>query len=167
MPLKERKGPSASLQDSEPPVGTRIGRVVAFEGGETCVDFEGNRAGPVPARVAAGIDDAALEAAAHEQREAVLLFTGGASAQPIVLALLRSVTPHLDTALSEPLPAGRKVARVDGRRVEIEGHEEVVLRCGKASLTLRRDGKVVLRGVNIVSQADQVHKVRGGKVQIN
>jgi len=26
---------------------------------------------------------------------------------------------------------------------------------------------VVLRGVHVVSQADQVHKVRGGKVQIN
>jgi len=43
----------------------------------------------------------------------------------------------------------------------------VVLRCGKASLTLRRDGKVLLRGVDVVSQADQVHKIRGGKVQIN
>jgi len=167
MPLKKSLRPPASLEGSEPPAGARIGRVVAFDGAEVRVDFEGNRAGPVPARVSAGIDDAALEAAAREQREAVLLFTGGASAQPVVLALLRSSTPHLDTALSEPLPAGRRLARVDGRRVEIEGHEEVVLRCGKASLTLRRDGKVVLRGVNVVSQADQVHKVRGGKVQIN
>jgi len=65
------------------------------------------------------------------------------------------------------LPEGAREARVDGRRVVVEGREEVTLRCGKASLTLRADGKVVLRGVNLVSQADQVHKIRGGKVQVN
>lgn len=164
MSARERKAQPVTLAASERPGGARLGRVVAFSAGEVRVDFEGNAGGPVVARVAAGLDDAALSAAAREHREAALLFAGG---QPIVLALLRSTTPQLDAALSAPLPAGQKTARVDGRRVEIEGAEEVVLRCGKASLTLRRDGKVELRGVNVVSQAQQVQRIRGGKVQIN
>ena len=166
MATRERKAQVLSLGATERDGLPRIGRVVAFADGVARVDFEGNRAGPLEARVAASIDDNALATAARERQEAVLLFAGKEE-RPVVLALLRSATPHLDTALSSPLPAGQKVARVDGRRVEIEGAEEVVLRCGRASLTLRRDGKVELRGVNVVNQAEQVQKIRGGKVQIN
>jgi len=40
----------------------------------------------------------------------------------------------------------RAEARVDGKRVVLEGNDEVVLKCGEASITLRRDGKIILRG---------------------
>lgn len=147
--------------------GPRVGRVVGFAAGAVTVELEGNARGPVAARVAAGLDDAALARAASERQEALLVFEEGDPARPVVLALLRSATPHLDAALAGPLPAARRVARVDGDRVELEGKEEVVLRCGKASLTLRRDGKVVLRGVHVVTHGDAVQRIRGGKVQIN
>lgn len=160
------KGDVLSLRRDERVQGARVGRVVAFERGEVHVQVDGSSA-PAVARVAAGIEDAALAEAARERREAVLLFEDGDLARPILVALLRSATPLVDALLAGPLPQAARLARIDGARVELEGREEVVLRCGKASLTLRRDGKVVLRGVNVVSQASQVHKVRGGKVQIN
>jgi len=147
--------------------GVRVGRVVAYQRGEVRVDFDGNRAGPVAARVTSALDDAALAHAAAERAEAVLLFERGDPARPIVVALLRSSTPLVDAVLAEGPPPKQLVARVDGKRVVIEGEDEVTLRCGKATLTLDRKGKVVLRGVNVVSQAEQIHKVRGGKVQIN
>jgi uncharacterized protein DUF6484 len=147
--------------------GARVGRVVSFERGELRVDFDGNSRGPLAARVSTALDDGALVAAARDRQEALLLFENGDAGRPVVVALLRSASPLVDALLAEPLPATRKVARVDGQRVELEGREEVVLRCGKASLTLRGDGKVVLRGVNVVTQAEQVQKIRGGKVQIN
>jgi hypothetical protein len=143
-----------------------VGRVASFAGGEVRVELPGP-AGPVPARVAASLDDAALAAAARDHQEAVLLLEDGDPSRPILVALLRSRTPLVDAILAEPPADAQRVARVDGKRVVVEGKEEVVLQCGRASLTLRRDGKVVLRGVNVVSQAEQVHKVRGGKVQIN
>jgi len=145
--------------------GARVGRVVEARSGDVKVALEGRE--PVSARVSAAIDDAALERAAHERQEALLLFEDGDPRRPVLVSLLRSRTPLIDAVLAGPLPGGEKVARVDGRRVEIDGREEVVLRCGKASLTLRRDGRVVLRGVNVVSQAEQAQKIRGGKVQIN
>jgi hypothetical protein len=146
--------------------GAVVGRVASFRGGEVRVELAGAPA-PAIARVAASLDDAALARAARERQEAVLLLEEGDPARPILVALLRSPTPLVDAILAGPLPDAEKVARVDGRRVVIEGKEEVVLQCGRASLTLRRDGRIVLHGVNVVSQADQVHKVRGGKVQIN
>lgn len=147
--------------------GPRVGVVVAAGAGAVTVDYAGNSRGPLPARISAAIDDAALEAAARDGQEALLFFDGGDPGKPVLTALLRSATPHLDALLSQPLPEAEKVAKVDGKRVLIEGREEVVLKCGKATLTLRRDGKVVLRGVNVTTQADGVHKVRGGKVEIN
>jgi hypothetical protein len=147
--------------------GACIGRVVSFEAGQVCVEFEGNMRGPLVARVSAAIDDVALAEAAREKQDVVLLFEGGSPTRPLLVGVLRSATPLVDASLAGPLPQGEKVARVDGRRVVIEGHEEVVLRCGKASLTLQRNGRVVLRGVNVISQAEEVQKIRGGKVQIN
>lgn len=164
------RGKKAEVVALEPAVrieGPRVGRVVAFTRGEVRVELDGNRRGPLACRVSAAIDDAALERAARERQEALLLFEGGDPARPVLVAVLRSATPMIDAVLAGPLPAAQKVARVDGRRVELEGREEVVLRCGKASLTLRADGKVVLRGVNVVTQADAVQKIRGGKVEIN
>ncbi len=144
--------------------GAVVGVVVAFERGEVMVSYEGSTAA---ARVLAQLDDDALRQAARERGEAVLLFEGGDPARPLLVGLLRSSTPLVDALLAGPLPVAPTVARVDGKRVVIEGKEEVLLQCGKASLTLRRDGKVVLRGVNLVTQADQIHKIRGGKVQVN
>jgi hypothetical protein len=167
---KGKKAEVVRLERPERPermVGARVGRVVSARGGEVKVEVEGMTRGPTVARLSAAVDDAALAAAARERQEALLLFEEGDPGRPVLVALLRSATPLLDAVLAAPLAQARTTARVDGQRVEIEGREEVVLRCGKASITLRRDGKVVVRGVNVVTQADAVQKIRGGKVEIN
>lgn len=144
-----------------------VGTVVAFERGKIRVRHPLDGGTPLLARTLANLDDTALAQAARDRAEALLLFEGEDPTRPLLVGLLRSSTPLVDALLAGPLPQAPVVARVDGKRVAIEGKEEVVLRCGKASLTLQRDGKVVLRGVNLVTQADQVHKIRGGKVQVN
>jgi len=58
-------------------------------------------------------------------------------------------------------------ARLGGRRIVLEGHDEVELRCGRAVLKLRHNGEVVIRGVTLKTEASGVHRIRGGKVQIN
>lgn len=145
--------------------GARVGVVVSAS--PPRVEVPGV-VGPVEARLSAAIDDEALARAAAARQEAVLLFDGGDPRRPLLVALLRSATPQLDGVLAGPLPAGpEKVARLDGRSVVLDARDQIVLTCGRASLTLRRDGKIVLRGVNVVSEASEVQKLRGGKVQIN
>ncbi|HEX6244789.1 MAG TPA: hypothetical protein VFZ61_27910 [Polyangiales bacterium] len=58
-------------------------------------------------------------------------------------------------------------ALVDGKRVVIDAADEIVLRCGKASITLRRNGRVVIRGTYVETRAEGVNRVKGGSVQIN
>ena len=58
-------------------------------------------------------------------------------------------------------------ARIDGRRVELEGRDEIVLRCGEASITLRRNGRVVIKGIQVETRAAGVNRIKGGSVSIN
>ncbi len=167
MAARQKKAEVVALAREFRVEGTRLGRTVSFERGELRVDYDGNPSGPLAARISATLDDAALAAAARDRQDALLLFENGDPKRPVVVALLRSATPLVDALLAGPLPQAEKMVRLDGKQVVLEGQEEVVLRCGRASLTLRRDGKVILRGVNVVTQAEQVQKIRGGKVQIN
>jgi hypothetical protein len=56
---------------------------------------------------------------------------------------------------------------VDGKAVEITGQQEIVLRCGKSSITLTRAGQIVLRGEFIKSVAHGPQQIQGATVAIN
>jgi hypothetical protein len=57
--------------------------------------------------------------------------------------------------------------RVDGRRVEIEAADEIVLRCGEACIVLRRNGRVIIRGTYVETRSRGVNRIKGGSVEIN
>ena len=50
---------------------------------------------------------------------------------------------------------------------EIVSEKEVVLRCGKSSITLRADGRVSIRGKFVESCAEGTNRINGGSVSIN
>lgn len=56
---------------------------------------------------------------------------------------------------------------VDGRRITFTAETEIVLRCGKSSITLTRAGKIIISGEYVVSRSSGVNRIRGGSVQIN
>jgi hypothetical protein len=51
--------------------------------------------------------------------------------------------------------------------VVLEAHDEIELRCGQASLILRRNGRLVLRGAYVEVCAAGVSRIKGGAVIIN
>ena len=58
-------------------------------------------------------------------------------------------------------------ADVDGTRVKITAKDEIVLECGLASVTLRRNGRVIIRGTYVETQSEGTNRIKGGQVQIN
>lgn len=153
----------------EPQPGARIGWLVGVTpGGRPLVDYPGSPSSPREAASAMPADPAALEAAAARRQRVVLLFEGGDVGRPILLTFLADAEAEAPPPLAEvpaaPLP---DVVTVDGRRVCLEGADEIVLRCGKASITLRRNGKVVIRGTYLESHAEGTNRIKGGSVQIN
>ena len=49
----------------------------------------------------------------------------------------------------------------------IEAEEEMILCCGKSSITLKKNGKIILRGTDLVSRSSGGNKIRGATVKIN
>lgn len=135
------------------------------------VDFPGNPGGAVPARTILSLDAPTLEAAVKERRGAALQFEDGDPRRPVLMGLLQptSATPMLDALLAAPAPAPRErlAARVEGKRVVLEGQDEIVLRCGESTIILRRNGAVLVRGEQIDSRSSGRHVIRGRKVAMN
>ncbi|WP_245919236.1 DUF6484 domain-containing protein [Melittangium boletus] len=156
----------------EPILGSRSGWLSGIDGtGRPLVDFEGNTAGPVIAQLAAALDTPTLRNAAACHQKVVLLFENGDPRRPFLMGLIQepSPTPLLDELLESQGPKARRPLEswVDGQRVIIEGQEEVVIRCGAASITLRRNGKVVIKGTTLETSATGTHRIKGGSVEIN
>jgi hypothetical protein len=49
----------------------------------------------------------------------------------------------------------------------IEARESLTLRVGDGSITIRADGKILIKGKELVSHAQNVNRVKGGAVAIN
>jgi hypothetical protein len=49
----------------------------------------------------------------------------------------------------------------------VTAQDEIVLECGSASVTLRRNGRVIIRGTYIETKSDGTNRIKGGQVQIN
>jgi hypothetical protein len=144
------------------------------------VEYAGNRAGPVRARATIPLDPGTVERAVVTGRGVMLVFENGDRCLPIVTGLLQAsepptpfqellVAPRAAAAPASAPGAGRPPleARLDGERLVLEGKREIVLKCGDASITLRRDGKMVLRGAYVETYARGVNRIKGGSVKIN
>jgi hypothetical protein len=170
----KRSKPAEIVELRAPPeqvaASARVGWIadVSHEG-RARVDFPGNPAGPLQAVSIVRASRADLEAAAERRQQVVLLFDGGDLRSPILVGFVVTDAPLAEaTALAEvPAAAVPEVAVVDGRRVAIEGMDEVVLVCGKASITLRRNGRIVVRGTQVETDADGVNRIKGASVRIN
>ncbi|MGH1345258.1 MAG: DUF6484 domain-containing protein [Nannocystales bacterium] len=152
----ERAKPDPSV-----PEGATLGWIVRVDDDGVWVDTEDNSTGPLLSLSVVALSREDLEAAISDRREAVLLFVV-ATGQPVLLGL-RQPLP----ALEAKLPTDDIAAAVDGKRVHLEGQDEVVLRCGKSSITMRRNGRIVIRGVQVESRATGRNRIKGGAVLIN
>ncbi|AMZ70661.1 MULTISPECIES: DUF6484 domain-containing protein [Pseudomonas] len=89
--------------------------------------------------------------------QVALMFEAGDVARPLVIGRIQRL----------PQTAMPAVAQLDGERLEFTAEREIVLRCGKASITLTREGKILIRGAYLSSRSSGVNRIKGGSVQIN
>lgn len=139
----------------------RTGILVGFTpDNEPLIDFDGNPTlAPLRARTCTEILPSDLG------REAVLLFNEGDCAMPMIMGLLRRETePRID-AIDAPVVSAQVEA--DDAHVVVTAREKLTLRCGLASITLTRDGRVIIAGTHVQSSAQNTNRIMGGSVQIN
>ncbi len=102
-----------------------------------------------------------LDAAVSQRSEVLVTFVGNDPSRPMIIGF---VAEPPSRAEAEPATA-KPEAMPDG--IKVRAKEEIQFRCGKASLTLRKDGAVVLRGDKVISRAAKNNRITGGSVQIN
>lgn len=140
------------------PDGVRGVIVGIAAGGEPMIDFCANPTGaPVPAASTINIQPNDIG------REAILLFEDGDPSRPILLGLLQR-----DIPVQEPDKKRKSVeASDDGQRLILTADQEIVLRCGEASITLTRIGKVLIRGAYLLSRSTGPNRIKGGSIHLN
>lgn len=139
--------------------GIVIGELVGItnEGGTPLVLYPGQ-----PGSAAIGARTVIDLHGPHIGSHVVLMFDGGDAARPVVMGVLRE---RAGWSLA-PLP-GHVEADVDGERLIVSARDELVLRCGKASITLTRRGDVVIRGSHVLTRSTGTVRVWGGAVHLN
>jgi hypothetical protein len=99
---------------------------------------------------------------AHIGRQIVMMFEAGDVTRPIVMGVLREGEGW--PLVEQP---GQVEVDADGEHLIVNAKEQVVLRCGKASITLTKAGKVLIQGTYVLSQSSGTNRVKGGSVQLN
>ena len=141
----------------QPLHGIVVGTLVGFDGDQQPLVIHKARAHNATA--AASILDLH---GAHIGRHVVLQFEAGNIERPIVMGVLRN---------KEGWPLEGKPAQVevdvDGQRMVVSAKEQLVLKCGKASVTLTKAGKVIIQGTYVSNRSSGVMRIKGGSVQLN
>ena len=152
-----------------PSIDVRTGQIAE-------IDEEGRASVLFPGAVSAVRARSALDASARLGEDpqtwigapVLIVFEDGDLARPIVVGLIR------DTLRPEPAPPEVKLdlgkerdVLVDGRRLVLDAHEEILIRCGKSTILLQRDGKVTIRGAHLISRSSGPNKIKGGSISLN
>lgn len=128
-----------------------------------------------PVAIATSIPDPQLARAAAAGARAVVLGRIEDPAGWVLVGLVRErIAPDApDSQVDQDaevveMPGGRpELAEIDGKTVRFTARDEIVLQCGPGSITLRKDGKIVIKGTHLVSRATGSNRIKGGSVNIN
>lgn len=144
-----------------------LGKLTGIDShGRPLVSYGGGPFQPVPARIATA--QSQPDAAAVEAKPTVLLvFENGDPHLPIIVGFVRETFEPAPAAAVAVPASDNHTVELNGKVLVFEGRDEIVLKCGQGSITLRADGQIVLKGTKLVSRASQTNKIRGASVQIN
>jgi len=160
--LAEQAAREADSPAPEPPPridGVVVGRILSFDpSGTPLVTFPGAREEGIAARALASIGPE------HTGREVALMFEGGDPARPLIMGPMHTPGARRPAEAASPR---RPEVESDGDRLELTAEKEIVLRCGDASITLTRAGKILIKGAYVLSRSSGVHRIQGGSVEIN
>jgi len=137
--------------------GVVIGLLVGYKDDQTpLVAFPGNPdENAIPARSTVMLDDEQIG------KEVALLFEGGDPRRPILIGPIQHPVKTREDAAVDA-----STAEIDGERIVLAAKQEIVLKCGKASITLTKAGKVLIRGAYVLNRSSGVNRIKGGSIQL-
>jgi hypothetical protein len=136
--------------------GIVLGRLMALRAPDwAMVTLKGRESDPpIRARRLVGLT------ASDRGREVALMFEGGDPGKAVIIGCVEQLS-------GIELGVSKEPVTIDAETIVLTSDKEIVLRCGDASITLRKDGRVVVRGAYVETRASGVNRIKGGTVQIN
>ena len=86
--------------------------------------------------------------------------------RPIILGVVRATSAQVQSAIRSTLAPPVSLT-ADDEEIVLTADRQIVLKCGRASITLTRAGKVLIQGTYVVSRSSGYNKIKGAAVDIN
>lgn len=99
--------------------------------------------------------------------EVALGFVDGDPSLPVILGLIQKTGTEEQAKATITQQDQSVDVQLDGERLTLSAEREIVLKCGKSSITLTRAGKVILKGEYLSTHSTGMNRIKGGSVQIN
>lgn len=100
-------------------------------------------------------------------KEVALVFERGDPYKPILMGFIQHPERTADHAVVTDERANVTDVTLDGKRLEFKAENEIVLTCGKGSITIRKNGKIIIKGTNLLSRSSGPQRIKGASVNIN
>ncbi len=167
-PSQKKLSPVRSVSNrfDSPIVGTLTG---FDDDGLPLVDFPGNPATAITAR-------STMDAPAPVQSgqsdwigaRVVLIFENGDPTLPIITGFVhKQLRPAAREGAVRVDASQAKDVLIDGQRLVLEANHEIILRCGRSTLVLRKDGKIEIKGDHLISRGKSTNRIKGGIINLN
>jgi hypothetical protein len=140
--------------------GAAVGRFIGFDVDETPVI---GALDSLPGQVVRARTTVTLRQE-HIGSTVVILNEADDPQRPIIVGVIQEAEPaSLDMESRRPAVC----IQADEERYLISAEKEIVLRCGEASITLTRAGKVIIKGNYILSRSTGYNRIKGAAIDIN
>jgi phage gp45-like len=138
--------------------GVVIGLLLGFRDGAPLVVFAGNDSDQaIAARSLTHLS------ANDVGSEVALLFEDGRKDSPLIIGCIMEPV-RLPTEVRPEAPV---VKADDDQPIVIKSRRSLEFRCGKASIVMKADGRVTIRGTQILTRAERTNRVQGATVALN
>lgn len=153
--------------------GVKVGTVVSIDDhNNVFVKFPGFECKNLHARFVKSIKWSDMIAAAKKQQEVLLAFENGEPTKPIIIDILSPISKNIQEVSRSNTSSDKEnedlqEVSIDGKRIAFTAKEQITLKCGKASITLTKAGKVMVKGAYVLNRSSGAMRIKGGSVQIN
>jgi len=94
--------------------------------------------------------------------EVALLFEDGDAGKPLIIGRIQRPEETKPTVIEESVEID-----IDDEHLILKAKQSITLKCGKASITLTKAGKILIRGSYVLSRSSGSNRIKGGTIQIN
>jgi hypothetical protein len=156
-----------------------IGKVISInDHGNPLIAYnEATHTLPIEALTTVPLNDASIG------KDVAISFAQNQGGTPIVMGVIRRIlddvisqqenTTPLTTAIDDintnllRTENSKPEIIVDGNKLELSAADEITLRCGKSSITLNKNGKILIKGEHMLNRTAGSYKIKSGSIQLN